>query len=813
MNSNEDRGILSPMGRREFLKWTAIAGGTLAAHASGLLAFVGQAQAQKALGFDRSVWTCCTVNCGSRCLIKGHVKDGALVRISTDDTGDDTYGTHQIRACLRGRSIRKRVNHPDRLKYPLKRVGERGEGKFERITWEQAFEEIAGRMQKAIKEHGNESLFINYGTGTLGAVMSRSWHPSASPMARLMNAMGGYVDQYGDYSAGQLESALPPMFGSGWVAGNTFADIRHSKLVLLFGDNPAGCRMSGGGLVYDIIKARQDGMARIISIDPRYTDTNTAVGDEWIPIRPGTDTALVCGLAHVLIRENLVDQEFLDNCTIGFDEDHMPEGVGPNNSYKSYILGLGEDGVEKTPEWASEITGIPAQRIIQLAREVAGAKPAFIVQGWSLQRHANGEQTARAICTLAALTGNIGVRGGNTGAREGNVGFSFVPFPMLKNNVKAVISHYAWPMAIERGKTMTATNAGVRGAEKLGADMKFLWSYAGNALINQHSDINATAKLLKDDTKLETIVVVDNFMTSSARFADYVLPAVTTQEERDLCDGAKSSVMQYLIFADKVVEPMGECKSIYDICVGIAGAVSPELKQKYTEGRTRDQWIEYLYHETRKKYSDLPADMEEAFNMGVYKKRIDGEPPVPYEAFRKDSDAHPLNTPSGKVEIFCKELHDIGLRWELPKGDRITGLPIYDPAWEGPSDPLTEKYPLQLIGHHYKQRTHSSYGNLEWTAQVAPQRVWMNPLDAQARGISHGDMVEIFNDRGRVRIPAKVTDRIAPGVASLPQGAWYTPDKDGVDTGGCINTLTLYRPTPLAKSNPQHTNLVEIKKA
>lgn len=800
------------MNRRAFMKWTALAGGALAAQTSGLFYFVGQAQAQKDLGFDRAAWTCCTVNCGSRCLLKGHVKDGALVRITTDDTGDDTYGTHQIRACLRGRSIRQKVNHPDRLKYPLKRVGERGEAKFERISWDQAFKEIAGRMKKAIKEHGNESLFINYATGTLGAVMSKSWHPSASPMARLMNAMGGYVNQYGDYSAGQLESALPPMFGDGWVPGNSFADIKHSKLVLLFGDNPAACRMSGGGLIYDIIKARQDGMARIISIDPRYTDTNTVVADEWIPIRPGTDTALVCALAHVLIKENLVDQKFLDNCTIGFDEEHMPDGIPPNNSYKSYILGLGEDGVEKTPAWASKLTGIPEQRIVQLAREVGQAKPAFIVQGWSLQRQSNGEQTARAICTLAALTGNIGVRGGNTGARESNVGFSFVKFPMLNNNVKAKISHYSWPMAIERGETMTATNAGVRGAEKLGANMKFLWSYAGNTIINQHSDINATSKLLKDDTKLETIVVVDNFMTSSAKFADYVLPAVTTQEERDFCDSAKSSIMQYLIFADKVVEPLGECKSVYDMCAGIAKAFNPEVEQKYTEGRTRDQWLEYLYGETRKKYPALPVSMEDAFKMGVYKKRIDGEPPVPYEAFRKDPVGNPVKTPSGKVEIFCNELHDMGQNWELPKGDRITGLPIYDPAWEGPDDPLAEKYPLQMIGHHYKQRTHSTYGNLDWTNQVAPQRVWMNPIDAAARGIKHGDMVEILNDRGRIQIPVKVTDRIAPGVTTLPQGAWYNPDKDGVDHGGAINTITLYRPTPLAKSNPQHSNLVEIKK-
>ena len=155
----------------------------------------------------------------------------------------------------------------------------------------------------------------------------------------------------------------------------------------------------------------------------------------------------------------------------------------------------------------------------------------------------------------------------------------------------------------------------------------------------------------------------------------------------------------------------------------------------------------------------------------------------------------------------------MGQDWELPEGDVITGLPIYAETWEGPSDPLREKYPLQMIGHHYKQRTHSTYGNIPWMQEAAPQEVWINPLDAQARSIKLGDLVEVFNDRGRIRLPAKVTTRILPGVVSVPQGAWFKPDANGVDVGGSVNTLTRYHPSPLAKGNPQHTNLVEIVKA
>jgi anaerobic dimethyl sulfoxide reductase subunit A len=199
--------------------------------------------------------------------------------------------------------------------------------------------------------------------------------------------------------------------------------------------------------------------------------------------------------------------------------------------------------------------------------------------------------------------------------------------------------------------------------------------------------------------------------------------------------------------------------------------------------------------------------------MGVFKVTNTGNPSVALKTFREDPVANPLNTPSGLIEIFSPRLHDMSLEWELDDVDVISGLPIYAPGWESHTDPLREKYPLQMIGHHYKQRTHSSYGNVPWMKEAAPQEVWINPIDAAARGIQHADMVEVFNDRGRIRLPAKVTPRIMPGVLSVPQGAWFAPDANGVDEGGNVNTLTAYRPSPLAKGNPQHTNLVEIEKA
>jgi len=796
--------------RRSVLKWSAMLGSVAAVSGGGL--FYGLKKADgKSTTDEKVVWTSCNVNCGGRCLLRAHVTDGVVTRIETDNGGDETYGLHEIRACLRGRSMRRRMYAPERLKYPMRRVGERGEGKFERISWDEALDEISNRLKKTLDEYGNEAVYLNYATGNLGAVLSKSWPPRATPVARLMNCLGGYLNHYGDYSTSQISASLPYMFGSSWVRGNHISDVANAELTVLFGNNPAGTRMSGGGTSYDLIEAKKKGNTRIIVIDPRHTDTAAAVADEWIPIRPGTDAALISGLAYVMISEDLVDHEFLSRCTVGFTEESMPEGIPAGNSYKSYIMGAGPDGTPKTPEWAAGITGIPKERIVRLAREIARAKPCYIAQGWGVQRQANGEHNSLAVCALAVITGNVGIQGGNTGAREGDMGLKFGVFPTLKNPVSTSISVFMWTDAIERGPEMTALADGVQGRDKLEVPIKFIWNFAGNCIVNQHSDATKTSRILKDDSKCETIVVIDNFMTASAKFADILLPGTFNLEEDDFANNGKSALLKYVIFAQKAVEPFFESRSIYDICAGVAERMG--AGQAFTEGRTREQWVRKIYEESRTYLPSLPPTLEEAFKMGVYKEKIEGPTPVPYKEFREDPAANPLSTPSGKIEIFSKRLWDIGHTWELHQGDRISALPEYQAAWEGPTDPKRKDYPLQMIGHHYKQRTHSTYGNVDWLKQVAPQELWINSLDAEKRGIKHGDKVKVFNDRGTVFTTAKVTKRIMPGVLSLPQGAWFTPDKDGADHGGCVNVLTSQRPSPLSKGNPQHTNLVEVVKA
>ncbi|GAM76157.1 anaerobic dimethyl sulfoxide reductase chain A [Vibrio ishigakensis] len=510
----------------------------------------------------------------------------------------------------------------------------------------------------------------------------------------------------------------------------------------------------------------------------------------------------------MLITEDKVDQEFLDTYCIGYDRKTLPESAPENGSYKDYVLGTGPDGTAKTPEWAQPITGIPADIIIKLAREIGDAKRIYITQGWGLQRSANGEQACKAIMMLSLLRGQVGLQGGGTGAREGNHSYPFVRFPTLSNPIKASIPMFLWTDAIVRGTEMTDLTDGVQGVNQLNSNIKFIWNYAGNCIINQHSDINRTHDILQDEKACEMIVVIDNHMTASAKYADIVLPDCTTSEQSDFCmDGAAAS-MPYFIFASQAIEPRFECKPIYDIMSGVAKRMG--VFDEFTEGRTQEQWLQHLYALTLEQNQDpnLPSynDMRK---QGIFKKQFD-RPHVAFEDFRRDPIANPLKSPSGKIEIYSEQLAKIAKTWELDEDEHVTALPEYHSTFNGWDAKERSEYPLQLTGFHYKARAHSTYANVDVLKAAAPQELWINPMDAQSRGLENGDLASVHNAHGEMHVRVKVTPRIMPGMTGLGEGAWYTPNNKGIDQAGSINVLTTQRPSPLAKSNPSHTNLVEV---
>jgi len=738
---------------------------------------------------------CPAHNCGGRCLLIAHIKDGVITRLETDDR-PDSIADPQLRACVRGRAYLRRQYHPDRLKDPMKRVGKRGEGKFERISWDEALDTVAMEMQRIKATYGNGALYIPYGTGG-------SSHTMGTDVAhRLMNLFGGCLDYYSSYSWGVIEQVTEIIYGTN-LSGNQRQDWLNSKYIIMWSWNPAEMR-DGTNSDFLIKCARKNG-AKVVCIDPRMSMSAVSLADEWIPIRPGTDVAMMSAMAYVMIVEKLYDADFVRTHCVGFDETQMPPGLEQEESYKDYILGI-RDGIPKTPAWAQTITGIPRETIVRIAREYALSKPGVLYQGYGMQRRAYGEQAVLAGCVLAAITGNIGISGGwasGMAYQSNDGGPLWSLFPIEENPVKAAIPSFLWTEAVIRGEEM-GPHDGVKGVEKLDTNIKMIYAVACNALVNQHGNINRTVNILRDESLVELIVVQDQFMTSTGRFADIILPACTQFETWGLEDGWKYG--DELILMPQLVEPLGETKSDYRICADLAEKLG--IGDEFTQGRDERAWIEWsieAYREAR--FPDVPTLNDfEASNIGVYSVPVK-KPAVAFEDFRSDPEAHPLQTPSGKIEIFSETFFD------MDKPDVIPAVPKYIQEWESPFGSEVVHYPLQALGHHSMGRVHSTHDNNDWLREAFPQRVFINSVDADERDISDGDRVKVFNQRGTIIIPCRVTGRIMPGVVNIPQGAWWSPDEHGIDQRGSTNMLTSERWTPWAFGNALHTIMVQVEKA
>ncbi|EFL4793501.1 TPA: DMSO/selenate family reductase complex A subunit, partial [Escherichia coli] len=570
-----------------------------------------------------------------------------------------------------------------------------------------------------------------------------------------------------------------------------------TKLVILWGHNPTETIF--GHTNYYFQKMKQNG-TRFIVVDPRYSDTVSSLADQWIPLLPTTDNALMDAMMYVIISENLHDKTFIDTYTLGFDENSMPEGVPANESLVAYLFGA-KDGIHKTPEWAEKITHVPAQSIRQLARDYATTKPAALIQGWGPQRHICGERTARGSTLLASITGNVGIKGGWAAGYGGSSNRKFCVGPdMPENPVQAKISIMNWMQAADDASKVTPQD-GLKGVDKLDSNIRLLFSLAGNYLANQNPDVHQAAKLLEDESKIEFIVLSDLFMTPSAKYADVLLPETSFMERWNI--GETWGTASYLILSEKLIEPDFERRTDYDWLRDVAKKLGVEAE--FSQGRDEKQWIEHIWEQTRLAMPDenLP---DFATLQKTRRHLFKSAPHIAFEANIRDPQNNPFPTPSGKIEIFSKRLFDM-------QDPEIPALSHYVPAFEGPEDKLTAKYPLQLITWKGKNRANSTQYANPWLQEVQTQKLWLNPQDAKQRGISEGDSVKIYNDRGVSIIPVEITPRIIPGVVAMQAGAWWQPDAQGIDRGGCANVLSSTRITALAKGNSHQTMLVEVEKA
>ena len=737
---------------------------------------------------------CPAHNCGGRCLLIAHVKDGVITRLDTDDR-PDSPADPQLRACARGRAYLRRQYHPERLSMPLIRTGKRGEGEFAPITWNEALDILAGQIKRVREKYGNGALFVPYGTGSYNQTNG------SQTARRLMNLYGGCLGIWNSYSWGAINVATPTVYGT-LQTGNQRQDWLNSKYILMWGWNPAEMR-DGTNSEYFIKLARQNG-ARVVCIDPRHTLSAAALADEWVPIRPGTDAAMMSAMAYVMIREGLVDQEFVRTHCQGFDGTQMPAGFEDAESYTDYILGT-RDGTPKTPAWAEAIyqrcparpSGVspvstpPSSRACSTRAMACSA--ARMASRWCGQAVRWQRSPAMSVSPAA---GRAVWRTSRTAV---DCGTSSPPArtPMAR---PSLFSYGPRPSC---GGKRWAAQDGVTGKEKLESNIKLIYAVASNILINQHANTNRSARILADTELVEFIAVQDQFLTPSARFADLVLPACTQFETWGVEDGWKYG--EEVILMPKLVEPLGESKSDYRICAEVAERLG--TGEAYTEGRDERGWVEWALGQYRqRRFPELPS-LDELLesNAGVYSRAVE-QPAVAFADFRADPAAHPLPTPSGKVEIFSVQLHEMGRPEEIP------AVPKYIQEWESPFGPEAQEYPLQAIGHHTMGRVHSTHANNDWLEAAFPQVVYMNGLDAKARRIKDGELVRVYNGRGALVLPCKLTPRILPGVVDIPQGAWWAPDERGFDHGGNVNVLTSERWTPLAFATAQQTIMVEVKK-
>lgn len=727
---------------------------------------------QDKTGEDQVVYTICDSHCGGTCEMKVHVRGDKIVQVESG--GDET--THRM--CARGRAYRQRVYAPDRLLYPLKRTGARGSGEFVRVSWDEALDTVARELIRVRDTYGNASILH------FCSMCDPHTLHHVQTFNRLLCQFGGYTKPWGtisdegrNFAAGMTYGTRPAEHGA-----EEYAD---AKLVIMSGWNPVVTHQ-GTAFPMALARAKEAG-TRFVCVEPRYTESVAAFADQWIPIRPGTDAALFIAMAYVIINENLNDRPFTDAYAVGFDK------------FSDYVLGQ-EDGVKKTPGWAETITGVPAGTITDLAREYASTKPAILNTGRAAGRAAFGEQYHRAASALEAITGNVVIKRSRPYGPRVSRGTARIPSP--PNQVEmgmpprwnALPYRTAGTNSSARVNVNLFTDAILKGkAGGYAADYKFLWLSNTNYL-NQLGEVNKAIEAFKE---LEFILVTEQFMTASAKFADIVLPVCTFLERNDI-RGAWGGGYALL---NKAIEPLGESKSQLQICEALA----PKLGITDYNDKSDEEWVRFMVAEISEQI-DFP-DYDTLRKQGPYKIKFDKPDALSDEdpADIKDSEQEAFATPSGKIEIYSQMVADMN-------HPQIPAIPKYIETWESLSDPLAEKYPLQLITPHFNRRAHSQFDNLLWLRELQPQTVAVSTLDAESRGIKDGDMVRVFNDRGEMIIPADVTERIIPGTVAVPQGAWYDPDENGVDRGGCSNMLTKNVTSP-GGAFACNTALVQVEKA
>ncbi|KUE88832.1 biotin transporter BioY [Cupriavidus necator] len=714
-------------------------------------------------------------------------------------------GSGMLEAC---RDVQVRVKRPAVRKSwlengPGSQPERRGQEPFVEIGWEEALALVSGELKRVIGTWGNEAIF----GGSYGWSSAGRFHHAQSQIHRFLNAIGGYVRHADSYSLGAARVLMPHIVApmDELMAVHTSWDVlaRHTGMFVTFGGVPAkNAQVSAGGPgqheVPDALRRMAAAGTRFVNISPVRDDLETGADFEWLAIRPNTDTALMLGLAHTLLVEGLHDVAFLDRYCVGFDR------------FAAYLRGE-QDGQAKDAHWAAGITGLPAARIGTLAREMASARTMLNI-AWSLQRSDHGEQPFWMLVTLAAMLGQIGLPGGGFGVGYGAVNmignanprFSGPTLAQGENGVKAFIPVARIADMLEKpGETFT-----YNGRTLTYPDIRLVY-WAGGNPFHHHQDLN---RLLRAWQKPETVIVHEPFWTATAKLADIVLPATTTLERDDI---GYSTRERFMVAMHQAMRPVGEARDDYDIFTELARRFGAEAR--YTEGLDTPGWLRRLYGESigRAAQADVRLPEFDAFwEAGLVDMALPGQSVVMLEGFRRDPQANPLRTPSGRIEIFSQTIADFGLP-DCP------GHPQWFAPVEWLGADLAARWPLHMLSDQPASRLHSQLDHSPHsraTKVAGREPVMIHPTDAAARGIGAGDVVRVSNARGTCLAGAVISAAIRPGVIKLSTGAWFDPDLaaasvggNGIEKHGNPNALTLDRPASgLSQGCIAQTCLVEV---
>jgi len=675
----------------------------------------------------------------------------------------------------------------------------RGIDPFVEVSWDEALDLAANELERVRTTLGNRAVF----GGSYGWASAGRFHHAQSQLHRFLTVIGGYTGKRDTYSHAAGEVITPYVLGYNYwdlQAEHTALEViaAHTELVVSFGGIPMkNAQVQNGGMGRHTLRGwldqARDRGTRFVNISPIRDDLANELDAEWLAPLPGTDVAVMLALMHTLTIEGLSDESFLASHCIGWPQ------------LRAYVLGE-TDGQAKTADWAASISGLDADRLRSLARELAGHRSMLNI-AWGVQRADYGEQTWWALIALAAVLGQIGLPGGGFGLGYGAVasignGVTRRPFPALGRPPNPVedfipVARVA-DMLLHPGQPYT-----YKGEDRTYPNIDLVYWSGGNPF-HHHQDLN---RLVRAWQRPSTVIVNEPFWTSTAKRADIVFPATTPLERFDV----GGSPREDFLFAMKpVLNPVGQARDDYDIFAGLAERLGAGVK--FTEGRTSQQWVEQFYQTFKAEFPDNPSYEEFLADGFLQHPASEASPTVLLSAFRADPSAASLLTPSGKIELYSSTIASFGYA-DCPPHPTF----IFPREWLGE----VSDYPLQVISNQPSTRLHSQldHGETSLARKVGGREVLrMHPDDAASRGLVTGDAVRVHNGRGSCYAALVVSDAVRPRVVELPTGAWYDPVDPAIEGSACRhgnpNVLTRDEGTSSLGQGPSAQScLVEIEKA